>query len=186
MINLLPYDTKNEIRAARNNVTLMKYIFVILVGVAFLAVVADGIYTILMSTKSSAESVIQSNQSKVDAYTSSNNQAAALKNSLSNAKVILDQEIRYSEILTNIAALMPSGAVIENLNLTPDSFSKPTTLTIHAKSTDAALIVKDKFQVSPLFSNMSFVSIASGSASQDSGYPITAILNVTINKVQTQ
>ncbi len=185
MINLLPYETKSEIRAARSNVTLMKYIFVVLAGVAFLAAVAGGVYTILMSTKSSAETIIQGNQSKTNSISASQSQAASLKASLANAKSILDQEIRYSDILTKIGSLMPSGAVIESLNLTPDSFGKPTTLTIHAKSTDDALAVKDKFQTSPLFSNMSFVSIANDNSGQTTGYPITAVLNVTINKVST-
>lgn len=180
MINLLPDESKKEIRAARTNVTLLKYIFVLGAGVVFLAAIAGSIYFILLGTQTSAESIIKNNQSKTSAYSSAQEQAQALRAGLANAKAILDKEVRYSKVITGIAALMPEGAVLDSLSLSPATFGTPTTLTIYAKSTEAALAVKNNFQTSALFSNVTFVSISSGA--QGGSYPITASLSLTINK----
>lgn len=180
MINLLPYDAKQEIRAARTNIILMRYINVLAIAIIFLGVVGFSIYTVLIDTKTSAENTIKDNRAKASSYTTSENEAAALKNSLSSAKVVLDKEIRYSKVITGIAALMPSGTVLDSLSLSTTSFGAPTTLTVFAKTTANALAVKDSFQASPLFSNVAFVSISSASA--QSSYPITASLSVTINR----
>ncbi len=181
MINLLPYDAKSEIRAARTNVILMRYIIVLAAAIIFLSVVGFSVYTVLMDTKTNAENTIKDNLAKASSYATYENEAASLKNSLSNAKVILDKEIRYSKVITGIAALMPAGTVLDSLNLSTTSFGTPTTLTIYAKNTASALAVKDSFQSSPLFSNVSFVSISSA-AQQQTDYPITSSLSVTINQ----
>jgi len=180
MINLLPDDAKKEIKAARTNVTLLKYIFVLATGVTFLIVVTAGIYFVLLGTKTSAESIIKYNQSKTSSYSSAQEQAQALRASLASAKTILDKEVRYSKVITGIAALMPQGAVLDTLSLSPTTFGTPTTLTIYARSTEDALAVKNNFQNSPFFSNVTFVSISN--TSQGGNYPITATLSLTINK----
>jgi Tfp pilus assembly protein PilN len=180
MINLLPDDAKREIKAARTNVTLLKYIFVLAAGVAFLCVVAGGVYFILLGTQTSAESIIKDNQSKTSSYSSAQEQAQALRAGLASAKTILDKEVRYSKLITGIAKLMPQGAVLDSLSLSPATLGTPTTLTIYARSTEDALVVKNNFQTSPLFSNVTFVSISN--TSQAGSYPITATLSLTINK----
>ncbi len=181
MINLLPYEAKYEIRAARTNVVLMRYIIILAVAVIFLGVVGFGVYRVLIDTKTTAENTIKDNLAKASSYTSYANEATALSASLSTAKVILDKEVRYSKVLTSIATLMPKGTVLDSLNLSNTSFGTPTTLTVYAKTTASALAVKDSFQGSPLFSNVAFVSISSASQ-QSKDYPITASLSVTINR----
>lgn len=180
MINLLPDDAKREIKAARTNIALLRYIIVLGVGVAFLCFIAAGIYFILLGTQTSAESVIKDNQSKTSSYGSAQTQAQALRASLASAKTILDKEVRYSKVITGIAALMPQGTVLDSLSLSPTTFSTPTTLTVYARSTEDALAVKNNFQASSLFSNVAFVSISN--TSQAGNYPITATLSLTINK----
>lgn len=180
MINLLPDDAKRDIKAARTNITLLRYIFVLGSGVIFLCVITAGIYFILLGTQTSAESIIKDNQSKTSSYSSAQEQAQALRASLASAKAILDKEVRYSKVLVGIAKLIPQGAVLDSLSLSPTTFGTPTTLTIYAKSTEDALAVKNSFQTSPLFSNVTFVSISN--TSQAGNYPITATLSLTINK----
>lgn len=184
MINLLPYEVKQDIRAARMNVTLIRYIVVLAIGMVFLAVIAFGVYTILMDTKASAENAIKDNQAKTSSYASVRDQASTFRTQLSLAKTILDKETRYSKVITGIAALMPAGTVLDSLALSPTSFGAPTTLTVYAKTTADALAVKDSFQSSSLFSNVSFTALSNSAQSKD--YPITASLTVTINKGAAQ
>jgi cell division protein FtsB len=95
MINLMPDTNKQEIRAARMNVILGRYIIVILLAFAFLALLLAGSYVVLSQNKASAERLIQVNSTKADAYSSTKAQVDALSASLSATKSILDQEILY-------------------------------------------------------------------------------------------
>ncbi len=185
MINLLPETAKKDIRAARSNVTLLHYIVILWLGVAFLALICTGVYFVLSTSKTDAERLISVNKTKSSAYTSVQAQGAALRAGLSTAKTILDQEVVYTKIITGIAALMPSGVVLEGINLSPNTIGTPITLQFVAKTTADALKLKDNFQASQLFTNVSFQSLSSGGGDKAS-YPVSATLNVTINKSATR
>lgn len=180
MINLLPEDLKKEIRAARSNVKLFHYIVVLILGVIFLVLASVGVYIVLLNTQADAERLINVSKSKSASYASAASQGSALQASLSSAKTILDQEVVYTKILTGIAALMPSGVVLDSLDLSPATFGSPTSMQFFAKTTKDALALKDNLQTSSLFSNISFKTLSSNS--QLAGYPVSAILNVTISK----
>jgi len=183
MINLLPQSYKQELKAAHGNIVLFKYLFVVGLGVAFLCFISIGVYFILMDIKSNAENVITINQQKTSSYDTVENQALTLRASLSNAKSILDSEVRYSNLLTTIASLMPTGTIIDSLDLKDSFFDVPINITVYATSTDVALKLKEGFQSSSLFSNVSFQSIANSNTTQTGGYGITATLSLTVNRV---
>lgn len=180
MINLLPEESKREIRAARSNVKLSNYIVVLVLGVMFLALAIIGVYFVLISTKSNADKLLSAKKSESASYTTAASQGAALRSGLSTAKTILDQEVLYTKILTSIASLMPSGVVLDSLSLSPSTFGTPTTMQFYAKTTKDALALKDSLQTSALFSNVSFQTLSNNSQSPD--YPVNATLNITINK----
>lgn len=184
MINLLPNTAKKELRAARANVTLLNYVLMLGAGVVFLAVICVSTYFILSSTQASAENFIKESQSKSTSFGSVQAQGEALRASLSSAKVILNQEVLYTKVITGIAALMPQGVVLDSLSLSPTTFGSPTNLQIYAKSNSAALALKDSLQSSSLFSNVNFQSLSSNI--QSSAYPVSAALTLTINKSATQ
>lgn len=181
-MNLLADESKKEIRAARTNVKLVSYMVVLGLGVAFLAAISVGIYFFLTNSKSEAEQLISQGRTKTATYTSIEAQGQALRNSLANAKTILDQEVIYTKILTSIAALIPAGIVLDSINLSPATIGAPITLQFYAKTTQDTLALKDSFQASPLFSSVSFQTLSSTTAGQSSDYPVSASLNVTINK----
>lgn len=180
MINLLPEESKKEIRAARSNVKLLNYIVVLVLGVVFLALASIGVYFVLINTQANAERLIDASKSKSASYTSAASQGSALRAGLSSAKTILGQEVVYTNILTGIASLMPSGVVLDSLNLNPAAFGSPTTMQFFAKTTKAALTLKDNLQQSSLFSNVSFQTLSNSSQAPD--YPVSATMNITINK----
>jgi Tfp pilus assembly protein PilN len=182
MINLLADESKKEILAARTNVKLVNYMVVLGLGVAFLAVISVGVYFVLMNSQADAEKLINQGKTKTATYTSIEAQGQALRNSLSSAKTILDQEVVYTKILTSIAALIPKGIVLDSINLSPTTIGAPITLQFYAKTTQDTLSLKDSFQGSPLFSSVSFQTLSSTPSTQSSEYPISASLNVTINK----
>jgi len=186
MINLMPDSAKQEIRAARVNVILIRYIFVILIAFGFLVLLLAGTYVVLTQTKASAQQLVESNDTKADVYSSTKAQVDALSASLSETKTILDQETLYSNVLMNIGQQMPSGTVIEKITLDAASFTgAPVVLKAYAKTNDAAVALRERFQSSPLFSNVNFESVSDSAGGID-GYPISVSLTLALNKVVAQ
>lgn len=180
MINLLPDQSKKELRAARSNVTLLNYMLVLGMGVIFLAIISGGVYFVLLGSQTDAKNLIVASQAKSSAYASVESQGTTLRSSLTNAKTMLDQEVLYTKVLTNIASAMPSGVILDSINLNPTLFGTPATLQFYTKTTKQALTLKDSLATSPMFSSISFLSLASNSQSSD--YPVSVSLSIVINK----
>ena len=182
----MPTDEKRQLRAARTNILLIRYIFVIAIAFGFLVLVLTGSYLLLTQTKNSAQQLIDANDTKSDVYSDTKAQIDVLSGNLTEARGILDQEIRYSKVLTNIAQQMPEGTVIEEVNLNEASFNgTPITFNVYAKTTDAAVILRERFQGSPFFSNVNFQSISDNTGGID-GYPVSVQLTLTLNRTVAQ
>jgi len=186
MINLMPDNDKVEIRAARVNIVLARYIFVILIAFAFLVLLLAGSYLVLTQTKNSAQQLIDGNATKAAVFSSTKAQIETLSSSLSETKTILDQEVLYSNILTHIGQQMPEGTILDKITLDAASFTgTPITLKVYAKTNEATVALRQKFQSTPLFSNVNFESV-SGAASGVPGYPVSVSLTLTLNKAGAQ
>lgn len=180
MINLLPPDSKRELRAARSNTLLLRYNVLLLGALAFLFLATGIVYVYLNDAKAKAERTVAENQVRTASYSAVERQAQAFRSNLTTGKQILASEVNYSKVILQIAALMPSGTILETLQLDVATFGTQTTLSARARSYDAALSLKNSFQGSPLFSNVHFQSISGGG--DDASYPISVNLNVTIKK----
>jgi hypothetical protein len=185
MINLMPDDMKKEISSARVNVVLARYIAVIFLAFVFLVLLLVGSYFVLTQTKVAAQRVIDSNGTKAAVYDSTKTQVNALSGSLSQAKVILDQEVLYSNVLMNIGQQMPPGTVLSSITLTAASFTgTPVTLKAYAKTTDDVVALRAKFQSTPIFSNVNFDSVSQSSGID--GYPVSVSMTLVVTKAATQ
>ncbi len=186
MINLLPTDKKSDIRAARTNLILVRYITIILLALAFILGSMYATYTVLGFTKQSSDEVIASNDLKAGVYSSTKAQVDALSASLAQTKVILDQEILYSKVFTNIAQLMPSGTVFGKLAFDEASFSgSPISTKLYAKTSANAVSLRQNFENSPMFSNVNFQTIVE-SGSGIEGYPVSVDITFTLTRAATQ
>ena len=181
MINLLPPEEKRQLRAARTNTLLIRYNIFLLGAAVFVGIAVGVTYIYLTSTKATAEQVISENRSKVGQYAAVEAQAQQFRQNLLTAKQILGNEVTYTKVILEIAQLLPSGVILENLSLDPATFGTETTLIAAAKDYNSALALKDSFQNSPLFANVHFQTIATGNT-QNPGYPVTVNLNITIKK----
>jgi len=185
MINLMPDDAKKEIRAARLNVILARYIVVILIAAGFLALLLAGSSIVLTQTKESAQRLIEANSTKADVYSTTKSQVQALSASLSETKNILDQEVLYSKVLMNIGQQMPPGTVISSLSLNAASFTgTPVAIKAYAKTTDDAVTLRQRFQSSPFFTNVNFDSVSDTAGIE--GYPVGVSMTLTITRAAAQ
>jgi len=186
MINLLPIDKKAEIRAARTNFILVRYIIILMIAIAFVLGSMYVTYTVLGFTKDSSEKTIASNDVRAGVYSSTQLQVDTLSTSLSETKVLLDKEIRYSKVFVNIGQLMPANTVFEKLELSDTSFNgAPTTAKVFAKTSTDAVTLRQNFEKSPLFSGVSFQTIVE-SGSGVEGYPVSVDMTFTLNRTAAQ
>lgn len=179
MINLLPPETKAQIAAARTNRLLLRYNVLLLVALAFLLASIVIVYFYLTNAKAGAEEAIADSRAKVSDYSAVETEANNFRQSLASAKQILDSDVAYTRVILEIANVLPSGIVLDTLNLDSATFGSPMVMTANAKDYAAILALKDSLQSSSVFSNVSIQSIASGT---NGAYPLTASFSVTIRK----
>lgn len=184
MINLLPYEHKDEIRAGRTNVLLVRYIAILLGAAVVLGGLLGAAYVVLNNTKATAEAEVSENQQRTSGYQSVRAQSESFRADLATAKSILDDNISYSKLIYKIAAIVPPGVVLDNLALDPSTFGSSVDLTASAKSFDDATKLRDAFSNNDqVFSNVTLQAIRNSEAtSGENAYPVKVTLSVVINK----
>ena len=185
MINLLPEETKRQLRAAHTNVALVKYLFFSGIAVAFLVLACITSYLFLNNNKSVANDTTDNDQSNSTSQSTVQKQLDSLTTSISTAKSILREQVSYSDIITGIAAALPSGVVLDKLTLDNNTIGTAITLQAHARSSDNITLLKDNFSKSALFSNYNLISPTTNSSSS-STHPVAISIGITINKVVSQ
>lgn len=82
MINLLPPESKRELRAARSNTLLLRYNIFLLGALAFLFLATGIVYVYLSDAKTKAERTVAENQVRTANYSAVERQAAAFDGKL--------------------------------------------------------------------------------------------------------
>lgn len=181
MINLLPNGKKDDILAARANVILLRYIGIIVIAFLFTLLIFSTSKSVLSGTMETAQSRIETNSVKADVYSSTQQEVSALSSKLSDTKALLNNDIRYSQVLTELGRLTPAGVIIKQLTLNDATFNgTPLKLTAYARSTAEASTLQTQLQSSSLFSQVSLQQ--TDTSGGISGYPVAISLNVSLNK----
>lgn len=181
VVNLLPYKSKQQIRAARSNVILVKFTAILGLAAIFLASASGATYLILNNMETNAKANTTSNTTETKLYEQYKAQATTLSGAISNAKSILDRQVSYSTIMTELSSKLPEGVVIESLSLNSATLGTPMTLQLHAKSSDKLTQFRDNLQGSTMFTNYTLQS-SNNVSSDPSGYTTVAQISLTINK----
>lgn len=181
MINLLSPTDRKELSAARTNTLLLRYNMLLGMVVVVLLIEMAGIYFVLNLSRTSDQSTIAENNAKTATYETTKIAAEQFKSDLSNAKVILGNQVKYTKLTTMIANILPADARLDALALNPETFGTPTSLTIYTKSYQSAIDVKQYLQKSPIFEDVNFQSVAQAETA-GAEFSFTAIYNVTISK----
>lgn len=180
MINLLPYDNKRQINAARQNVVLIKCLTFFTAALIFLALSCIAASSFI---KSSNTGTVKTQPESEEASTTLE-QANIIKSNLSLAESIFSQKISYSKIVTSLASALPDGVIMESLSLNKASIGSPIQLIFKAISEAKGQEIKSNFDKSPLFLNTNIISnVPSATNSANYGYTIT--LKTTINKASS-
>ncbi len=183
MINLLPYETKQQTRAARTNLILFKDVIILSISVGFLAVACFITYFFINNTALISKPTIV-NTGSAAIQTESN----TIKTNLANAKTVLGQHNYFSRVITQIASAIPNGSIINSLSLNEGSFGTTTNIQLLATTADKVSVLKTNFEAPVASKYFSDFKQASTSVSQDSAakYPYVTNVSVTINRVTGQ
>lgn len=179
MINLLSPEEKRQLRAARNNVLLLRYSILIATTIVAVGLVFGGGFFITLSERESAIQQERENTEQTAGFGTVRQEAESFEKNLATARKILSQEILYSDLLTAIAKTLPPSSTLTDIALTPESFTKPTTLSARTTSYNDALQLKNTLEDSPLFKDVSIANITQDATNAER--PIAVQLSVTIN-----
>lgn len=186
MINLLPTDSKEEIRAARTNLILVRYIVILIAAIAFVLAAMFITHQVLTMTKDNSDKIIQANDVKADVYSTTKAQVDNLSASLAQTKVLFDSENRYSKVFVNIAQQMPEGTIFGKIALSDASFAgTPTATKVYAKTPAQAVLLQQNFQRSPMFRAVRFQAIVESGSGID-GYPVSVDITFNLTKAAAQ
>jgi hypothetical protein len=185
MINLLPSDTKREIRAAHTNVVLVKCLIFTLLAVFFLTAACFTTYILINKATQHSNNTTSVDNSRDASYDSIKSQADAIDMTMSTAKSILDQQISYSDIVMGIATSLPSGVIMDTLTLDESSFNAPVSLQLYTASASIEPTIKASFQKSSLFQNYTLDNITS-SSNTTTGYPVQINIRVSLQRKVSQ
>lgn len=187
MINLLPPDSARQLRAARHNSILIRYVIGAGIVLGVIVLVYTTAFALFKATETTNATSSEENQQKINAYSEEAKAAKEYRDNLQRAKTILDNEVSYTTALSRIATSLPEGTVVSSLVLTPDTIGAPTTLTVEAKTQEAALAVKNEFEKNKIANNISISSLSRASSGGESGegsapseYPYQINLNLTL------
>lgn len=179
MINLLPEYDKREIKAGITNRLLVRYLSMFLGLAVFMMLALVAVYFYLSNTKVAAEDNIARNQADSLELTAKQKEVNDFKSDLATAKQILDKQVNYSTIILRFASTIPSGVVVDNLALDPETIDQPTKINARTKTEQAAINLKNALNRSPYFDDAYFDTIT---RTEDDDYPYTVTMSVTFTQ----
>lgn len=119
MINLLPPETKRAYRYAERNVGLLHWVIAGVIGLAGLGIIATYGWLSLHQSIVSYDKQIASTQSmlKREKQTEVNQQVQDITSSFRLVVQVLSKEVLFSQLLKQMAIVLPPGSNLTDLNI---------------------------------------------------------------------
>lgn len=176
MINLLPPDTKSNYEYARRNVTLRRW--VVLFAFALIGIGALGTYglvAIKQSTTHYQDQVATKEEGFQEAkYAETQKQIKDISGSLKLVVKVLGQEVLFSQLLKQIAAIIPANANLTSLNISQTTGGIDISAVTKDYDTATQLQVNLADPNNKIFSKADIVSIdCKNEGAIDAEYPCT-------------
>lgn len=159
MINLLPPPLKEQVRYARMNRIVLRYLKLTALVVVVLAAVFAGADYLIRQQINSIASDTASKESQLAAERNSFLPEAEDANQrLSAIEYVQSTQTDFSGLISQIVSLMPVGVSLSGISLTGDS-QQPVTLSISAQTYDEVLALRNSLTNDPNISAVDIVSI---------------------------
>ena len=187
MINLLPPDSAKQLRAARHNATLLRFVIANGIVLGLIVVVYIITFGLMKATEISSVASSTENQQRIASLQETEKTAKEYTENLKLAKSIFDSELSHTTALRKIASALPAGTVLTSLTLDSATAGQPTTLVVLAKNQAAALAVKQNLEEAAIAKDITIANITTETASTTEGtpaneYPVSISLNLTYDQ----
>lgn len=185
MINLMPSERKSAILYSRRNSVLLRWITgVSIAAIGLIFLTGGGLFYLRQDSKA-----LQKNIDDTKTSLSAENEAETLKRVeeiSGNIKLVVDvlsDEVLFSKLLQQIGLVMPSGTVLQDLELKSD-LQGGLTLRIGASSyqTGTQAVVNLKDPENGIFQSADLENLSCSTGSTDPRYPCTADVRALFNK----
>ena len=192
MINLLPPTRLHNLRLARSNTVLRRYVEFMLLGIALIIIAVSAAYYLLNIQQKNVQSTVRISQTKIRKLEPVQKQAEQLNVTVNTIAGLLARNVKFSDMLTQIGGVMPQGSVLTGLQFSIEDLKSPLVISAQVDTEQKAAILRNNLASSPLFSKVTIQSISQydpqptvgAPATQDSPYKFTTVLKAYL-KPQT-
>lgn len=151
MINLLPPKRLMNMRLAKSNTILSRYIKLLLISMIILGGIVAGAYYFLDIQQQRAAEAQRLDQKRIDALLPYHEQAQQLSTTVSTIANVMSSDVAFSNMLTQIGNLMPSGAALTGIQLSAEDLSAPLVVSAHVDTEQRAVVLLNNLNQSDLF-----------------------------------
>lgn len=172
MISILPPEQKEQLRYSKYNVAVRHYLIAIILIIGAVGV------SLYVGHRYADEQIADYKQSleEIRKQTSEHKElqadVGALNTRLGKIEALLKDRTSFSELLSDLASVLPSGAFINGVSLTGE-VDQPLELTITTQSRDQSLTLRNALLTSPRITTADIQSITPGSSE---GVNVTIII----------
>jgi hypothetical protein len=160
MINLLPPKRVLDIKTARSNTVLRRYVELILLSMALLVVVVIVAYYFFDIQKNNTKHTVDINQEKIAKLEPVQSQAQQLSATVNTISGLLSRNVKFSDMLTQIGGLMPSGSVLTGLQFSIEDVESPLVISAQVDNEQKAAVLRNNIASSKLFDKAEIKSIS--------------------------
>ncbi len=151
MINLLPPGRVLDIRIARNNTILRRYIELIIFGsLILLAAILVARYFFGIQNDN-VQRTVDLNNAKISSLEPVQKQAEELSATVNTISGLLSRNVKFSDMLTQIGGIMPPGSVLTGLKFSLEDVEAPLVVSAQVDNEQKAAILRNNLAASSLF-----------------------------------
>lgn len=151
MINLLSTKRLNDIRTAKSNTILSRYIKLIIFSALILVAIVLGAYYFLSIQHDRASEAKQIDEKQVGELEPYHEKAKQLASTVSTIANVMSTDVEFSSMLTQIGELMPTGAALTGLQLSTEDLSAPLIVSAHIDNEQRSVVLLNNLNQSDLF-----------------------------------
>ena len=196
MINLIPTKVKKNIKFAKYNVLSVKYITLVLTLIAIMVGLLIYSKSTLTNTQSNLKRSVEENQARAAKLKSVNDDAKELSDTIKTIGNIFNQEVRFSELLKEIGAILPAGTTLSSLILSRDA-TNPVRLSVKLDTAEKAGVLQQNIIESKLFVGADIINVTDSTldnsiykfsgdlqAYYDPNFPLTSLGHIDAGATQ--
>jgi len=184
MINLLPPERAAQIRYGRSNSSLRQWLMAAAAAIAGLAVIifSGMIYINQQSDDLQNNITTAKKQLTTENLTGVQADAKGISSDVKLINQVLGREIRFSDLMTAIGKVMPSGTILSGLTLTNINSAIDVSANALDYTSAAQIAINLSDPTNNLFAHVDIVNISCLHDHPSSPYPCTAIYKALFSK----